>query len=182
MVNGPESYDKVHDSLKKAPEDINNFIAKRSTNFDGKIMLYFFVGGDHKILLTVMGLSGTTSDYACLWCKIHKLERFDMSKPKDHYNGPPIASTLLEMQEILPQSQSRYSCVRKRLINIALDQVILDELYLILRITDQLMENLIKVKERGNKADLRKKRGDKRGCYLKKLIKEMNKTGITFNV
>lgn len=96
MVNGPESYDKVHDSLKKALEDINNFIAKRSTNFDGKILLYFFVGGDHKILLTVMGLSGTTSDYACLWCKIHKLERFDMSKPKDHYNGPPIASTLLE--------------------------------------------------------------------------------------
>lgn len=72
--------------------------------------------------------------------------------------------------------------MRKRLINKALDQVILDELYLILRVTDQLMENLIKVKERGNKADLRKKRGDKRGCYLKKLIKEMNKTGITFNV
>lgn len=44
------------------------------------------------------------------------------------------------------------------------------------------MENFIKVKERGNKVDLRKKREDKRGCYLKKFIKEMNKIGIIFNV
>jgi len=186
VVNGPEGYDTVRDSLKKPVEEINNLIAKKSINFNGKnYALDFFLGGDYKILLIVMGLSGATSDYACLWCKIHKLVRFDMSKPKDHYNSPPISRTLHEMQEMcsLPQSQSRYSCVRKPLINIALDHVILDELHLMLRVTDRLMENLIKeVIERDGEADLNKKRGEEKGLYLKKLVKEINKTGITFNV
>ena len=132
-----------------------------------------------------MGLSGATSDYACLWCKIHKLERFNMSKPKDHYSSQPIARTLSEMQEMysLPRSQSRYSCVRKLLFNTALDHVILDELHLMLRVTDRLLENLIKeVIERDGKADMKNKRGEEKGLYLKKLFKEINNTGITSNV
>ena len=43
-----------------------------------KICSGFFLGGDHRVLLIVVGSSGATSDYACLWCKIHKLERFDV--------------------------------------------------------------------------------------------------------
>ena len=108
-----------------------------------------------------------------------------MSKPKDYYNTTPIAQTLSEMQEMcsLPQSQCRYSCVRKPLINISLDHVILDELHLMLRVTDRLMENLIKeVMERDNKADINKGRGEEKGLYLKKFVKEINETGITFNV
>lgn len=142
----------------------------KSIEVDGKkYALDFFLGGDYKILLIVMGLSGATSDYACLWCKIHKLQRFDMSKPKDYYNTTPIARTLSEMQEMcsLPQSQCRYSCVRKPLINISLDHVILDELHLMLRVTDRLTENLIKeVMERDNKADINKGRGEEKGLYI----------------
>ena len=52
-----------------------------------------------------------------------------------------------------------------------------------LRITDRLTENLIKeVIERDNKADINKKREEEKGQYLKKLVKEINATGITFNV
>ena len=108
-----------------------------------------------------------------------------MSKSREFYNTTPIARTLSEMQEMcsLPQSQCRYSCIRKPLINIQLDHVILDELHLMLRITDRLTENLIKeVIERDNKADINKKRGEEKGQYLKKLVKEINATGITFNV
>ena len=33
-----------------------------------------------------MGMSGATSDHACLWCKVHKLLRWDMSKDLSYYN------------------------------------------------------------------------------------------------
>lgn len=52
-----------------------------------------------------------------------------------------------------------------------------------LRVTDQLMENLItEVMERDSKADFTKRRGEEKGLYLKKLVKDINGTGITFNV
>ena len=88
-----------------------------------------------------------------------------MSKLRDYYNIAPIARTLCEIQEMcsLPQSQCKHSCVRKPLINIALDHVILDELHLMLRVTDRLTENLKKeVIERGNKTDINKRRGEEK--------------------
>jgi len=114
VVNGPEDYHTVCDSLKKSLEEINKFIAQKSIDIDGKnYALDFFLGGDYKILLIVMGLSSATSDYACLWCKIHKLQRFDMSKPRDYYNTAPIARSLCEIQEMfsLPQSQCKHSYI-----------------------------------------------------------------------
>jgi len=131
VVNGPESYETVHDPLKKPLKEINKLIEKSQLMLMEKIMLKFFLGGDYKILLIIMGLSGATSDYACLWCKIHKVERFDMSKYRELYNTTPIARTLSEIQDMcsLPQSQCRYSCTRKPVVNIELDQVILDELH-----------------------------------------------------
>ena len=52
-----------------------------------------------------------------------------------------------------------------------------------LRVTDRLMENLIKeVMERDNKEDFNKRRGEERGLHLKKFVKEINEAGITFNV
>ena len=84
------------------------------------------------MLLTLFGWRLQNSAYCygfkwCLWCKIHKLERFAVSKPKDRYDSQPIARTLSEMQEMysLTWSQRRYSCVRKPLFNITLDHVIL---------------------------------------------------------
>ena len=107
-----------------------------------------------------------------------------MSKSREFYNTTPIAHTLSKMQEMcsLPQSQCRYFCIRKPHKNTELDHVILHELHLMLQITDRLMENLVKeVIERDNKTDINKKREEK-GQYLKKLVQEINATGITFNV
>lgn len=151
-------------------------IAKKSIDVDGKnYALDFFLGEDYKILLILMGLRGATSDYACLWCKIHKLARFDISKRKDRYNSQPIARTLSEIQEMyyLPRSQSWYSCVRKPLFNIALDHVILDELHLMLRVTDRLLGNLIKeVMERDAKADINNKKEKRRGFAYRNLSRK----------
>lgn len=54
--------------------------------------------------------------------------------------------------------------INKPSFNIDLDHVILDELHLMMRVTDRLTENIItEVMERDGKADMSKKRGEKKG-------------------
>ena len=61
-----------------------------------------------------------------------------------------------------------------------LDHVVLEELHLMMRITDRLTENIItEVMERDSKADFLKEREDK-GIYFKRLISVINDLGITF--
>ena len=61
-----------------------------------------------------------------------------------------------------------------------LHHVVLEELHLMMRITDRLTENIItEVMERDSKADFLKEREDK-GIYFKRLISVINDLGITF--
>ena len=132
--------------MDKLLNEINELIATKFVEVDGvKCLINIFLGGEYKILLITMGLNGATSTYAYLWCKVHKSKRFDMSKPKDYYNSAPDSRTLEELHELysLSKSHEKYSCIGKPLINIPLHHVILDELHLMLRVTDRLMENLI---------------------------------------
>jgi len=56
---------------------VNELIDKQSISIDGKEI---FLGGDMKFLLMIMGLNSATADYAYLWCKIFKEERWDTSR------------------------------------------------------------------------------------------------------
>jgi hypothetical protein len=63
--------------------------------------------------------------------------RFDMSKPENYYSEKPIARTLEEIRKCaLKQS---CSCVHQPLLNVPLDNIVLDELHLMLRITGNLI-------------------------------------------
>ena len=53
-----------------------------------------------KFLLMIMGMNSATADYACLWCKIFKEERWDTSKPSDYYNKEPLKRTLEEIKRL----------------------------------------------------------------------------------
>ena len=67
-----------------------------------------------------------------------------MSKAPKIYNESPMAFSLDEVKKC---SQNReYGCVETPppLMNIPLDHIILDELHLLLRLTDVLLTNLIK--------------------------------------
>jgi hypothetical protein len=57
---------------------------------DSKFYFEFFLGGDYKFLLIMLGMKGATSNFACLWCKVHKENRWQMDKDLDYYNSPPI--------------------------------------------------------------------------------------------
>ena len=132
-------------------------------------------------MLMIMGLKGATSDYVCVWCKIHKIQRWDMTKDLDFYNSGELKRTSQEIRYF--HGSKKFCCIHPPLFNIELDHVVLDELYLMMRITDRLTENIItEVMERDSKADFLKKRGEDKGIYFKRLISVINDLGITFLV
>ncbi|XP_048587411.1 uncharacterized protein LOC125570187 [Nematostella vectensis] len=184
IVNGPEQYETLKVSYNSLIKDINEHVkAKKVTLGDKEIPLEFFLGGDLKFLLLSMGLSGATSDYACLWCIVHKSQRWNMKHESTYYNSDTMKRTIKSLKEWCTKKKENYCCINPPLFEIELDHVILDELHMMLRITDRLTENLIiEVMEKDSKEDMHKPRGECKGIGLDKLIKAINDIGITFNV
>lgn len=135
-----------------------------------------------KFLLMIMGINSATADYACLWCKIHKDDRWDTSKPFSHYNEAPQWRNLEEIKKMC-HSKDSFGCINEPLINIPLTNVIPDELHLLLRITDKLLQNVIdEVLERDAVEDFSKTKGQTKGIHLSKLVKVINSLGISFSI
>ena len=93
----------------------------------------------------MMGMKGATSIYPCLWCKIAKDCRWKMDLNLDHYNTPPLLRALEKMTKMAQNKgkQEKYSFEHEPLLNIDLDHVVLDELHLLSRIMDVLINNLV---------------------------------------
>ena len=73
----------------------------------------------------------------------------------------------------------KYSIV----LNIPITHVIPDELHLLLRITDKLLQNVIdEALEREAVEDFDKPGGQPKGTYLAKLVKAINDLGISFSI
>ena len=69
------------------------------------------------------------------------------------------------------------------LINIPLTNIVPDELHLLLRITDRLLQNLIdEVLERDDTADFTKSKDQEKGVFISKLVKTINDLGISFAI
>ena len=66
--------------------------------------------------------------------------------------------------------------IYQRLINIDIEHIIPDELHLLLRITDRMLENLI------TGADAHDVSNILEGAMLKKLLSEIRSCGVVFNV
>lgn len=146
IVKGSESYSTLKESFSNVFSEINEAIKQgHITVNDYEYNLEFFLGGDYKFLLLMMGMKGATS-IACLWCKIAKDLRWRMGSTLDHYNSSPLRRTLEEMTKMSQKkgTQDKYSCEHEPLLKIELGHVVLDELHLLLRITDVLINNLVK--------------------------------------
>jgi hypothetical protein len=68
------------------------------------------------------------SQNSCTMCY-----RYDMSKSQEYYWSDHIVRSLKEIKECAKKQE--YSCEHMPLVNIPLENVILDELHLMLRIT-----------------------------------------------
>ena len=63
-----------------------------------------------------------------------------MSKEEKYYSEKPMARTLEEIRKCAHKQS--YSCVHPPLLNVPLENIVLDELHLMLRITGRPIENL----------------------------------------
>ena len=142
--------------------------------------------GDFKFLAMIMGLNSATANYACLWCKIHKESRWDTSKCCNFYHEVDQKRTLEEMKHMCQKKNDNFGCIHPPpppLINIHLDHMVPDELHLLLRRTDRLLQNVIdEILERDSIADFNKPKGSPKGLLMQQFVKVVNDLGVTFSV
>lgn len=73
VVEGKEDYQTLQASFADVLQAIRILRNEKQIVVDGKaIDVEFFLRGDFKFILLLIGLKGATSHYACIWCKVHK--------------------------------------------------------------------------------------------------------------
>ncbi|EDO29153.1 predicted protein [Nematostella vectensis] len=185
VINGPEKYETIAESLKDVLEEIDAVQDDSYVELDGKkINVEFFLGGDYKFLLQTMGLSAANSAYACLWCKVHKKDRGDMSKDDEYYEKDPLRRTLQDIIECGKRTKGEnYCCVNKPLFNIEPDHILIDELHLMLRVTDILIDNAIEDAMQWDEKEKISKRSNKGSTsHLSQLVQTIRSCGVSFQV
>ena len=94
IINCKEKYEQLNAAFKPVFDEINELIAEKGLFVDGKnYPVEFLFGGDMKFLQIILGLGSSLSTHACPWCRIHKSDRADMSKPFDFYHTGSMART-----------------------------------------------------------------------------------------
>ena len=104
-----------------------------------------------------------------------------MTKPEHYYNEPPMALSLEQVKKYAESDE--FGCKYMSLLEIPLSNIVLDELHLLLRVTDNLLANLIEdAMELNDKMDFLMNKGEPKGVHLRKLIQFTNRCGVTFSV
>lgn len=78
IINTTENYDNLKESLADLNNEMSNL--KEITVNNRKYSIEYFLGGDWKFLACVCGLGAANQNFACIWCKCPRHERFDISK------------------------------------------------------------------------------------------------------
>ena len=116
---------------------------KEITVNDNKYNIEYFLGGDWKFLAAVCGLGPANQEHACIWCKCPQLERSDTTKTWSFVDSALGARTPDEIS--LHSRRKQFNCKNTPLFSfIPLDYVIIDTLHLFSRISDNLIELLLR--------------------------------------
>jgi len=178
IVNCKESFDHLKDACKPVFDEINELIKKREITVNQNVYpLQCVFGGDMKFLQIILGLGNSLSTYSCPWCKIHKDERVDLSKPFDFYQICLMDRTCENIQNdfISKMHGVKYS----PLVKIDPDHVVPDELHLLLRICDKLLCNLIDdAKSLDDKSKVLREKSNK----VADLVDKIRECGISFSI
>jgi len=184
VVKGKDNFKTLQESFT----DVFNEINKLHVNSENKIEvndrvinLEFFLGGDYKFILLMMGLKGATSHYTCVW---HKDNRWDTSFPLHHSESSNPKRTIKEISELAKKKgKQNYHCEYTPVVTIELDHVILDELHLLLKILDVLIENLIQdALEWDKKENKIREKASKKNTHSTNLQTTIQSCGISFDI
>ena len=136
-----ESYENLSEGLSDLIKEIEQ--TKTVKLGDISYQLEYFLGGDWKFLASVCGIGGANADFACIWCTCPKEKRHDIKKTWSILDPDSGARTL---EKIKTNAKShKYNCINTPLFSfIPLNHVVIDTLHLYLRISDNLIELLIR--------------------------------------
>ncbi|MCG8627032.1 MAG: hypothetical protein MJE68_34160, partial [Proteobacteria bacterium] len=112
-----------------------------------KYTVHFYLGADWKFLAMACGLDAANSKYACIWCTCYKDDRYKVDKEwsiTDVEKGARTITSIISASKLPTKSPRRFNCSRTPLFQaIPIYRVIIDNLHLFLRITDNLINLLI---------------------------------------
>ena len=136
-----ENYDDLKESLSNLIDEMASLKSIKVNGFCYDIE--YFLGGDWKFLACVCGLGAANSNCACIWCKCPKEQRFDIKKKWSLTSKNQGARC---NDDIGKCAKSRlYNCKASPLFHfIPIDHVIIDTLHLFLRVSDILVDLLIR--------------------------------------
>ena len=185
IVSASESYAVLDKALGPLIQQVNSVIDKGKIQVDGQeVSIEILFGADMKFLQLAFGLNGSTSNQSCVWCKVKKDDLWDTSKPWDLYSTDEMKRTYKNLCEDALQSRNG---VTKGipLFKFDSDSVVVDELHLMLRISDVLLRNLIlESKDQDAELHFNSTAKDQHliGPNLKCLCSSIRACGVTFNI
>jgi hypothetical protein len=147
VIKTTESYENLRESLADLIDELSKL---KEITVDGmNYKIEYFLGGDWTFLALVCGLGKANEDYACIWCKCRKTERWDTNK---------LWSITRTVENIsLYAARKQFNCRAKPLFHfIPMDHVIIDTLHLFLRISDVLIDLLIRELKRSDAIEKKK--------------------------
>ena len=193
IVNAPEEFLNLKECFKDLFTEVSDIQESGSVSTsNGNVPTEIFLGGDMKFISMVLGLSAATANHACPWCKVHKNHRHDTTNSPAYFNTPPVARTMDELRTQNPTQvkdntvtdgktgKNKYGQKHEPLINVELDHIVIDELHMMLRITDILTNALVKNAMQKDKLEGHKKVLE--APNLLNVIKAANACGVSFNV
>ena len=181
IIKADETYENLLQSLADLRSEmtlLNKIIVNNRT-----YNIEYFLGGDWKFLACVCGLGAANQDYACIWCKCPRLQRWDTEKQWSLTEINLGARTLEQISKCAKSKQ--YNCKKDPLFSfIPLDHVIIDTLHLFLRISDNLIELLIRELRRQDSIEKKVKFNDgfsrEKYKYMAGYEKFLQNMGISF--
>ncbi len=87
--------------------------------------------------------------------------------------------TISQCLQQLPTSKLKFGCVCPPLLNVAISNIVVDELHLMLRVTDVLIRNLIWAMLH---LDTKEQHQGKEAQFVDRLLSKIRSCGITFRV
>ena len=112
-------------------------------------------------------------------------KRWDTSLNLEHYQSPALKRSLQEMIELAgkKKQENKYCCDHEPLLHIELDHVVLDELHLLLRILDVLIENLVRdALDWDRRENWDKRKGQQKKEHLNNLQATVRSCGVSFDI
>ena len=126
VIKTTETYDNLRDSLADLRMEMSNLKEISANNCTYKIE--YFLDGDLKFLALVCGLGRANEDYACVWCKCPREQRWDTSKTWS-INDPKFgAKTVTKIARF--STGKKLNCKAQPLFDfVSMDHVIIDTLH-----------------------------------------------------